>query len=615
MPLENNAIETLSINAVKNTIVMCEYLSQFIADNDKEPTWDGAVYIYDDKVHTKDNLKGRMPVQVKGKECDDFSKEKISFSMSTIDLRNYLYDGGCILFVVYIGNGGLTNKIYYSELTPIKLRRLLYEAGEQCNKVVHLKPFPFDNNKKATIFLNCLQNCQKQASFTDGKLLSLEELEEQGLLENIVIPILGIGIDNPQTALLNNEVYFYANVKGSSILQPIDIILENIQTYHTIDAKITVGDKLFYTTYSIIKSADNIIIQYGESFTMKFTNPESPCKIKYTNSCKIRVLAKDLDFALSYLEKGAFQVNGTNFPFDYKGANLTGFDVKKEKERLAFAKRVVQVLDILGCPDDIDINDMGAEDWKKLDFLIISLLDKKPVSGLSENLPSVSFMKVGKLRFALYVRQCDGENTGKYEISDFFKTELDVVFDGRNGEKLQISQFSILHTDDFLTLDNIDFDILLPSYQKLEHHYETFNRATLFLLEMLSACDKAVGYRHEQLLKVCGEFSEWISNSSEDEPDYQVRTLNRMQVIKRCREFTIDELRVLYELIESCNTREDSRVGAYLLLGQQQAAEIHFEKLSIEEQNNFKKFPIYHFWKQEDNDNDQPKNANRQQSK
>ena len=116
MPLDNNSIETLSVNAVKNSIVMSELLAQFIADNDKEPSWDGFVYIYGDKSKAKSKLKGRMPVQVKGTECDDHSKDTISFKMPTVDLRNYLYDGGCILFVVYIGNHGLTNKIYYVEL-------------------------------------------------------------------------------------------------------------------------------------------------------------------------------------------------------------------------------------------------------------------------------------------------------------------------------------------------------------------------------------------------------------------------------------------------------------------------------------------------------------------
>lgn len=152
MALDKKAIEILAVNAVKNSIVTSEYLDQFIAENDKEPSWDGFIYIYGDKSKKKSNLKGRMPVQVKGTECEEHTKSKISFSMSTVDLRNYLYDGGCILFVVYIGNNGLTNKIYYAELTPIKLRQLLTEAKEQGTKTVSLKEFPNDNNKKATIF-------------------------------------------------------------------------------------------------------------------------------------------------------------------------------------------------------------------------------------------------------------------------------------------------------------------------------------------------------------------------------------------------------------------------------------------------------------------------------
>lgn len=407
MPLDNNALETLSISAVKNSIVMCDYLSQFINDNDKEPSWDGAVYIYGDKNKTKDKLKGRMPVQVKGTECSDFSKEEISFSMSTVDLRNYLYDGGCILFVVYIGNAGLTNKIYYAELTPIKLRQLLQEAGNQGSKVVHLKPFPSDNNKKATIFLNCLQNCQKQASFKEGKLFSLKELEEQGLLENIVIPFSGVGIDDPQMALVSNEVYLYAKVKGCSIHQPIDVIPEDMHTQQTVDAEVTIDGKLFYTGYNIIKSAGKVIFRFGESLTIKFTDPEKPCEIKYKNSDKIRVLAKDLDFILSYLDNGSYQVNGIDFPFDYDGANLENFNIEKEKEHLDFAKKIVRLLDLLGCSEDININDMEAEDWRNLNRLMVAFIDKQPVSGLKNDLPPVCCMKVGNLRFVFYFKRCE----------------------------------------------------------------------------------------------------------------------------------------------------------------------------------------------------------------
>lgn len=152
MSLNAKAIETLSVNAVKDSIAMSDFLEPFIADNDKEPSWDGFVYIYENKSHRKENIKGRLSVQVKGKECNDFSKEKISYPMTTVDLKNYLYDGGVILFVVYIGNGGLTRKIHYIELPPIKLRVVLTAAKNQKTKVLTLEEFPSDGNKKASIF-------------------------------------------------------------------------------------------------------------------------------------------------------------------------------------------------------------------------------------------------------------------------------------------------------------------------------------------------------------------------------------------------------------------------------------------------------------------------------
>lgn len=603
MPLDNKAIETLSVNAVKNSIVTSEFLDQFIADNDKEPSWDGFVYIYGDKSKKKSNLRGRMPVQVKGTECDDLSKETISFSMTTVDLRNYLYDGGCVLFVVYIGNCGLTNKIYYAELTPVKLRQLLEEAEEQDNKTVHLKEFPSDNNKKATIFLNCLQNCQKQASFKEGKLLSLEELEEQGVLENIVIPFSGVGYTDPQMALIKNEVYLYAKIKGSSIPQPLDIIPQDVYTQQVMDALITIDDRLFYTNYRVIKSAKETTACYGESFKMKFVENSHSCKINYKNSDKIRVLAKDLDFMLTYLDKGYFKVNDIEIPFDYNRMDSSNFDIEKERKHLSFAKNIVKVLNMLGCSEDIDINDMDDEDWRNLNRLITAFLEKKPVKGLKEDLPTVTCLKIGKLKFAVYLKQC--EDKGTYEMFDFFKTDLSVAFkdENNNGKMLPISQYSILHENDFLTLSNLDFDVLLPSFQKAEHHYETFNRANWFLLELLNAFDKAEGTRKEKILKVCKDFSDWISEAPEAELDYQIKTLNKLQTIKRWRDFNIDEICALYAMVENKDTREDCVVGAYLLLGQQQAAEIHFAKLSEEEQNNFKEYPIYHFWETEEKNN------------
>lgn len=160
--MDSRTIETLSVSAVRDSIDVCDYLQQYIDSNDKSPSWDGYVNIYDGTDKAKAHMKGRMPVQVKGKECADHSSDVISFSADVSDLRNYLYDGGAMYFVVLIHPLTYARKIYFSELTPIKLRVLLDGLKEnQQTKSIELKAFPEDNNLKANIFLSCRSDCDK----------------------------------------------------------------------------------------------------------------------------------------------------------------------------------------------------------------------------------------------------------------------------------------------------------------------------------------------------------------------------------------------------------------------------------------------------------------------
>ena len=87
--------------------------------------------------------------------------------------------------------------------------------------------------------------------------------------------------------------------------------------------------------------------------------------------------------------------------------------------------------------------------------------------------------------------------------------------------------------------------------------------------------------------------------------DYDEAAITQLKTIIGLRKlrFSIDEIKALYEMTENKNTTEECLVGAYLLLEQQPAAEIHFKKLSEKEQKCFKEYPIYYYWKTEENTN------------
>ena len=593
--MDRKAIETLSVNAVRDSVVVSDYLDQFIADNDKEPSWDGFVYIYNDKSKKKSKLKGRLPVQVKGTENNDHSKEEISFPVSTTDLNNYLYDGGIIFFVVYVDKTGTKKQIYYAELPPIKIRVLLGEAKGQQSKSIKLKKFPDDPNKKAMIFFNCLENCQKQASFCSAKLLSLEELEKAGVLEGVSIPVSTVAGVDPKTALLTNEVYLYANIKGSAIPQPIEAMPKGLFTSEEQNAVITVGDRLFYTKVKLIRNADSVKTMIGESFSIIANTKDHTVKMNYKGTDNLRSLAVDLDFMLSYIESKSFEYNGIDFPFDEAGADFSNFDIAAEKERLEYIKKIVQALNSLGCKKDIKIKSMTQKDWLHLGYLVRAFVDKEPVSGLKTDLPPAMSMDVGNLKFIICLAHVEGK-PDTYEIYDFFKTELSLVYDNQDGEKLPISQYALLHADDLLKADNIRYDVLLPSFQKIERHSELIARANFFLLELIEAYDK--DNSKSELISTASAFADWIMEATEDELPYDVRLLNKLQIEKRMGDLSITRIKELFRMVETPNIREDVLVGAYLLLDQQAAAELHFEKMEPQLQEEFKKYPIYHFWKE-----------------
>ena len=112
-------IESMAVSAVQNAISKTDYLGEQISKGDKEPSWDGSIYVYNTPAdnHKKEDYRATVPVQVKGKKMNDHSAEKIQYRVSVVDLKNYKIIGGTMFFVVYISSSGET-KIYYNSLLP-----------------------------------------------------------------------------------------------------------------------------------------------------------------------------------------------------------------------------------------------------------------------------------------------------------------------------------------------------------------------------------------------------------------------------------------------------------------------------------------------------------------
>jgi len=176
--------EKIATSAVEAEISKTDRLSSFINSGDKEPCWDGNIYIHENKLRTKKDIK-KIPTQVKGKSVIKWKVQRtVTRSITYDDLYAYMQDGGVFYFVVYIDKStGTPLQIYYIDLLPIKIKE--YLKIKKKNYSIKCRKFPTDKLQKTELLLNFYDNSKKQSSFVNAELPSIEELKKEGILESL----------------------------------------------------------------------------------------------------------------------------------------------------------------------------------------------------------------------------------------------------------------------------------------------------------------------------------------------------------------------------------------------------------------------------------------------
>ena len=126
-------------------------------------------------------------------------------------------------------------------------------------------------------------------------------------------------------------------------------ILQDISISQEQDAIVSIEDNIYYKQVLITIAAETMIYKIGESFSITFNDYEETCKINYKPSAQARILARDLEFMLSWIEYGYFKIDENTFFFNREELDFSNFDIERERENLKFAKKVVDVLDLVDC--------------------------------------------------------------------------------------------------------------------------------------------------------------------------------------------------------------------------------------------------------------------------
>ncbi len=593
-------IETIATSAVQLSISKTDLLNPFINSGDKEPLWDGHIYIHQDKRHSKTGIK-RVPIQVKGESVTSWNKDCIKYSVSIEALNVYMKSGGVIFFVVYIDkNTREPKRIYCAELLPRKIYELKNKSSSEKFISIELFAFPEDNKSKTELFLNFHAHSIKQTSFANANPATFESLKQQGVLDKLSFSYTTVGnkagITNLPELMDGKEMYLYANVKGSDTSIPIDYFphISHVTIQQPCAGVISVNGIKYYHNYSRIIQADKVIIKIGRSFQLDFqkhsSNNYSCVPSIYLHIAFKGTLDKqinDINFLLSMLENQSFYIDDVCYPIVIEEKELQNIDFVSIKRTLKFYKKASFVLKSMNVKEELDLDKCTADDLRNLKLLVDYIGHNKATSDLKPNLPLLLTIIINNLTLAvLCIRQPNNE----YYLFDYFSYKLEVVIEDNNKNLLQISQYSVLKKDNFLCFCNINYDKIIEDLLSMTEHDLVFNITNNVMLEMLKAYDIS---HSNKLFEAIKKLSKWLEIKADCLP-YPVIILNKLQVVARERLLDYEEKKCLHNIVEK-NSDILYRAAAFLLLNEQEEATNVLNTFTKEQIEEFKQFPIYKF--------------------
>ena len=137
----------------------CERVDTYIATNDKEPLWDGHLYLFNSSEQKADQLYGRLPAQLKSSSKTS-QKSAVTFPVKKSALETYKRDGGIVYFYVLAGNAS-EKQIYYCLLTPVVIKKYLRAPSNGDKVSITLIQIPTDKGQVTEELFQFFFDCKK----------------------------------------------------------------------------------------------------------------------------------------------------------------------------------------------------------------------------------------------------------------------------------------------------------------------------------------------------------------------------------------------------------------------------------------------------------------------
>lgn len=593
---DSKDIEEKAINTVRVFFEDSHIVSTFIDQNDKEPFWDGYLYLYPNGIKKNENFKGRIAVQIKGKDLKKIKEKNFTYPIKMSALKAYLHEGVVYMVVQEIGK---ERKIFHRNLTPLAIRNNIRKHTGK--KTVNMEMFPLSENIEIveTELLQFEIDCKKQRSFADSEPIDFDTLVKMGIKSFSVTLVAG---DKSRSFwdITNKPVYLYANVKDDVRIQvPIGECPVSMELSQEIKEPVCVLGREFYSSYIRKIGKTDVAIDIGGCFELIFKKKQEEDKHGITINIRrkaklLKEIINEVEFILAIVDAGEITIGKASMPMKMPddGHELID-DLRKN---INSWKELDATLYKIGVNEDLDMSNLSQEEEQTLDLLIEMLGHDKEMS-LKEMETGLINVKISNLNLLLLVFKM---RSGKYIIKTFFDKYWGMKASYKYPDgKFDESIYGVFDRQMILNCSNFPYTDIIPSYESIRdvnpHVYESLN---MLMLEMLSAYDmmERKTQRKEIVLKTVVEISDWLlANDIYENKTFHI--VNKCQILKRQAMLTNAEEKNLKRLHLENISNPFLVCGIALLLEDSDTFDYYWEKLSFEEQEQFKSFPIWAFKK------------------
>lgn len=587
MKMNPNQIELLAVNAVEDFFAKIERINPMIPLADKEPSWDGFLYLYPDDSMKKETMIGRIPVQVKGKTGEFV--ESLSYPINTSDLRNYMREGGCIYFVVLI-NDRQERKIFYWMLIPVELQNILKGKEQQKSINVKMKPLEGSDDDVYHSLVDFYRDMKKQTG-SPIKTLSLKDLVD-GNYDTFRFSLSGFDVskESLESFITRKAICLYVK---STDANASDIPIREgrcfLKLIQDVKQAVSVNGTVFYNSFEKTNEKNKVILGIGHCLKVAF---DSQNPIVMTVNIKLEAtglksMQQDVLFVLNVLENKSFKIGDSpvDIPCDNESEKLYAL----LKGKYVILHKVQLLLEQLHVVKDLDLSTMKKSDWATLEILTAGILDKKELA-LNVTESRLYNIKVGNLMLLLLVCQ---QASGKFRIFDYFnpQTQFKLI----SPEGFESSKYAVLNVDGYVRYDNIDFSNILPSISALKAKHEyVLDYAKFEVFNMLKAYCKLDGDKEISvlLLNTSSDVIDWMIEEAKDADEKLAYECYAYLVKFLKNSLSKEDIDTLNGVLYSDKGDYPLKANVALLLKNKSAFDVFYSKMTKEDIEGFKESPF-----------------------